>query len=170
MIPRPVRIAVLLTTFAAACLIAGCAAQPEEESTPTLPPYPAELSAASTPSQVATVLIQALDAGDKQTLLGLVAAKHEADQVDGIYRQYGKSHETAPEKAAAMAVAGWVMSYEWFEKGATRVTAEDVSGDTAVVQAQGRNPHTGRARLLTIEAVREDAVWKVTGGLQSQEL
>jgi hypothetical protein len=170
MISRPVRIAVLLTTFAAACLIAGCAGQPEEESTPTLPPYPAELSAASTPSQVATVLIQALDAGDKQTLPGLVAAKHEVDQVDGIYRQYGKSHETPPETAAGMAVAGWVMSYEWFEKGATRVTGEDVSGDTAAVQAQGRNPHTGRARLLTIEVVREDGVWKVTGGLQSQEL
>jgi hypothetical protein len=159
----------LLVGLAAACLIAGCAGQPEKQSTPVLPPYPAELSASSTPSQVATVLIQALDAGDKQTLLGLVAAKHEADQVDGIYRQYGKSHETPPEEAAGMAVAGWVMSYEWFEKGTTHVTGERVSGETAVVEAQGRNPNTGRARLLTIELVREDGVWKVAGGLQSQE-
>lgn len=150
--------------------MAACGGGPAEESATAIPPYPARLSAASTPSQVGTVLIQALDAGDKQTLLGLVAAKHEADQVDGIYRQYGKSHETPPEKAAAMAVAGWVLSYEWFEKGATQVTQERVSGDTAVVQAQGRNPHTGRARLLTMELVREEGVWKVTGGLQSQEL
>ncbi len=167
---RPARTVSLLAGLAAAFLIAGCAGQPEEQSTATLPPYPAGLSAASTPSQVATVLIQALDAGDKQTLLGLVAAKHEADQMDSIWRQHGRSHETAPESAAAMAVAGWVLSYEWFEKGATRVTGERVSGDTAVVEAQGRNPNTGRARLLTIELVREEGVWKVCGGLQSQEL
>jgi hypothetical protein len=162
----------LVSALCAACLFCACGRKGAGGESPeaSLPPYPPSLSAASTPSQVATVLVQALDARDKQTLLGLVAAKHEADQVDRIYRRHGRSHETAPEKAAAMAVAGWLLSYEWFEEGSTRVTGERVTGDSATVQAQGRNPNTDQARLLTVELVREDGVWKVAGGLRSREL
>lgn len=166
------------TEFILACCIVlalvavcGCGGEePGESGADAPPPYPASLSANSTPSQVAEVLIQGLDAGDQQLLAGLVAAKHEAEAQDEIYRKHGREHETSPADAARSLAAGWGMTYAWFEPGSTVVVSERITGDTAVVQAQGRNPTTGRPRELTIQMVREDGVWKAVGGLESREL
>lgn len=160
---------------ALACWVAvlgGCGGESAEmqAESQALPPYPSALSAQSSPSQVAEVLIQALDEGNDQVLLGLVAVKHEIEAIDSIYRKHGKEHETTPADGAALAVSGWKTSYTWYQPGATYVTGERTDGDTAGVWAQGINPTTGRARELTISMVWEDGVWKVAAGLQAREL
>ena len=152
-------------------LAAGCGGGNEEEepAAQALPPYPSELSAASTPSQVAQVLIRALDEGDGETLMGLVAVKREVEAIDGIYRDHGREHETPPEQAAAMVASGWRASYVFYRSGGTRVVEERVRGETAEVRAEGSNATTGKRRLLTVDMIREDGVWKVGAGLQSRE-
>jgi len=137
--------------------------------------YPSGLSSASTPRDVAAVLIQALDADEEKTLMGLVAAKSEAAAVDAIYRQYGRTSDTAPEEAAALAAAGWGATYAFFQPGATEVTEERIKPagadgvEIAVVTASGRNASTGEPRLLTIRLIREDGLWKVRAGLQAAD-
>ena len=168
------RVSVQVLT-ALACLVValgGCGGggvekEPEDEA---IPPYPAGLSSQSSPSQVAEVLIQALDGGNDEVLRGLVAVKHEIAAVDGIYSKYGRDHDTPPAEAIGLTVAGWNMSYAWYQPGATRVSWEQIDGDNAVVGAQGVNPQTGRARELTIKLVREDGVWKVAAGLTGGDL
>jgi hypothetical protein len=164
-----------LVVAALACwvvLLGGCGGESAETQaeSKTLPPYPSALSAQSSPSQVAEVLIQALDEGDDQVLLGLVAVKHDIEAIDSIYSRHGREHETAPADAAALTASGWKTSYAWYQSGATYVTEETIDGDTAVVWARGLNPTTGRARELTISMVREDGVWKVAAGLHAREL
>lgn len=149
-------------------ILSGCGGEPEPAPS-ALPPYPSTLSAASTPSQVAQVLIAALDAKDVETLTALVAARHAADDIDQIYESHGRSHETPPERAAQTLVSGWLLSYAWFEPGRTSVVSEQIRGTTAVVQAEGLNPDTGNTRTLIIELVQEDGVWKGIGGVKSRE-
>ena len=128
--------------------------------------YPAELSSASSPSDVARVLIRALDAGDNRTMTGLVAAKAEAEAVDAIFRKHGRRANTRPEAAAALAVSGWRATYAVFRKGETEVDREAVEADTATVFARGRL-RSGEARRLKITLLREDGCWKVRAGLQT---
>ena len=164
-------LAVLLLAICSLPWVAGCGSEGgEEETEASLPSYPATLSADSSPSQVAEVLIQALDAKDGQTLLALVAIEHGAGDIDAIYQKYGRESDRAPEQVAGLAASGWGATYAWFQKGATLVTGERISGDTATVEAQGINPNTGRPRLLQIQLVRENGLWKVKPGLQSREL
>jgi len=59
---------------------------------------------------------------------------------------------------AGQTVSEWRGTYAWFQAGATRVTVERITGETARVEAQGVNPNTGRPRLLQIEMVREDGL------------
>jgi hypothetical protein len=151
--------------------MAGCGSEgSEEETEAALPSYPPGLSADSSPRQVAEVLIQALDEKDGQTLLGLVAIEHGGSEIDAIYQKYGRESDRTPEQIAGLTVSGWSATYAWFQKGATRVTGEQISGDTATVEAQGINPNTGRPRLLQIDLVQENGLWKVKPGLQSREL
>ena len=161
---------VFLFAFCCLPLLFGCGGGEEAEPEAALPPYPATLSAASSPSQVAEVLIQALDAEDGQTLLALVAVEHGGSEIDAIYQKYGRESDQTPEQVASLTISGWGATYAWFQKGSTRVTGERISGDTVTVEAQGINPNTGRPRLLQIEMVRENGVWKVKPGLQSREL
>jgi len=163
-----VRVVHILLAAASLLLLSGCGGEPDAAPS-ALPPYPSTLSDASTPTEVAQVLIAALDAKDTETLTALVAAQHAADDIDQIYESHGRSHETSPEKAAHTLVAGWLLSYAWFDPGRTRVVSERIQGQTAVVQAEGMNPNTGHTRTLIIELVREDGVWKVIGGLKSRE-
>ena len=164
-------LAVLLCAFCSVPWVAGCGGGGSEEGAEAgVPSYPAGLSADSSPQEVAEVLISALDAGDGEALLGLVAIKHGISEIDAIYRQYGRESDMEPLEVARLAASGWGTSYAWFEAGATRVTGEWVTGDTATVEAEGVNPTTGRPRRLQIEMVREDGVWKVTSGLESREL
>ena len=86
---------------------AGAGGDSEGRSSTTLT-YPPSLSAESSPSQVAEALIRALDARDKQTLLGLVAAGAEAQQIDAIFRKYGRPANTSLVDAAGMAASGWL--------------------------------------------------------------
>ena len=152
--------------------VAGCGSSggEEDETEASLPSYPPGLSADSSPRQVAETLIQALDAKDGQTLLGLVAIEHSGSEIDAIYQKYGRESDRTPEQVAGLTISGWGATYAWFQKGSTRVTGERVTGDTATVEAQGINPNTGRPRLLQIEMVRENGLWKVKPGLQSREL
>lgn len=172
MVTTRVGVRVLAILALSVLVLNGCGggdAETEATGEP-VPPYPATLSAQSSPSQVAAVLIQALDEGNNPVLLGLVAVKHEVEAIDGIYKSHGKQHETSPSAAAALTVSGWKLSYSWYQPGATYVTRERIDGDTAVVSAQGLNPTTGRARQLRISMVWEDGVWKVAAGLQATEL
>ncbi|UCH34556.1 MAG: hypothetical protein JSV65_18870 [Armatimonadota bacterium] len=127
------------------------------------------------PSEVAQVMIQALDAKDKQTLLGLVATKMETAAIDEIYRKHGRSHDTKPAEAARLSAAGWQATYAFFEKGATYVTEERMEpagaggAETAMVIARGANASTGEPQLLIIELVQEGGLWKVKAGLQTGE-
>jgi len=169
---RALRLPALLL-LAICCLpwMVGCGGGGEEEEIEAaLPSYPASLSADSSPRQVAEVLIQALDEKDGQTLLGLVAIEHGGSEIDAIYQKYGRESDKTPEEVAGLTISGWSATYAWFQKGATRVTDERISGDTATVEAQGINPNTGRPRLLQIALVREDGRWKVKPGLQSRDL
>ena len=164
-------LAVLLLAICSLPWMAGCGSEGgEEETGSSLPSYPATLSADSSPRQVAEALIQALDAKDGQTLLGLVAIEHGGSEVDAIYQKYGRESEQTPEQVARLTISGWGATYAWFQKGATRVTGERIAGDTATVEAQGINPNTNRPRLLQIDMVRENGLWKVKPGLQSREL
>lgn len=137
--------------------------------------YPSSLSSASTPSDVASVLIQALDEDDTETLMGLVATKNEMAAIDAIYRKYGKKSPMTPGDAAAAAAAGWRATYAFFESGATQVAdkrIEPPSADgveTATVTASGKNASTGEPRLLTIHLITEDDLWKVQAGLDSSD-
>lgn len=170
--PRVVKaLGVLLLAICSLPWVAGCGSGGgEEETEASRPSYPPGLSAQSSPRQVAEALIAALDEGDGQTLLGLVAIEHGAGEVDAIYRKYGRESDKTPAEVARLTISGWGATYAWFQKGATRVTGERISGDTATVEAQGINPNTNRPRLLQIEMVREDGLWKVKPGLQSREL
>ena len=164
-------LAALLLAICCLPWMGGCGGGGEEEEIEAaLPSYPPTLSAASSPSQVAEVLIQALDAKDGQTLLGLVAIEHGGSEIDAIYQKYGRESDKTPEQVAGLTISGWGATYAWFQKGATRVTGERVAGDTATVEAQGINPNTNRPRLLQIDLVRENGLWKVKPGLQSRDL
>jgi len=128
--------------------------------------YPSNLSAESTPKEVAGVLVRALDEDDGATLVGLVAAKAEAEAVNAIYRKHGREGATSPESAARLAAAGWMATYAFFQEGETEVVREVVTGDTAEVFAAGKAPD-GKDRTLKIKLLREDGLWKVGAGLQS---
>jgi predicted transcriptional regulator len=128
--------------------------------------YPSNLSAESTPKEVAGVLIRALDEDDEATLLGLVAAKAEAESVNEIYRKHGRNADTRPETAARLVALGWRATYVFFQEGKTEVVREVVTGDTADVFAGGKAPD-GKERTLKIRLLREDGLWKVRAGLQS---
>jgi hypothetical protein len=131
--------------------------------------YPEELSAASTPTEVAEVLIRALDEGDNETLGGLVAAKAEAEAINEIFAKHGRRGNTRPESAAALALSGWKASYATFRKGETEVEREVVDGDTATVFAKGVL-RIGQPQRLKIRMLREgppEGAWKVRAGLQA---
>jgi len=152
-------------------LLCGCGGGVETQSpSQELPPYPPSLSTSSSPTEVAQVLVAALDADDDRTLKGLVAAKHETDAINAIYEKHGREGSVSPNNAVNMAVAGWKLTYSWFRPGSTRIVSERLAGDTAVVEAEGVNPNTGRPRSLTIEMITEDNVWKVQAGLESAEM
>ncbi len=166
----------LIACFLLVVVVSGCGDNNEEgdstpgqgakESTPALAPYPASLSAESSPKEVAQVLIQALDADDKQTLLGLVAVEHEMAAVDAIYRKHGRRSNHKPESVAAMTVAGWQATHLFFEENETQVERETIKGDAAVVFARGKTP-VGKPQMLKITLLREDGLWKVRAGLES---
>ena len=141
-------------------------AQRPEESARTPAPYPMGLSAKSSPSEVAKVLIQALDADDNGTLLGLVAVKQGMADIDAIYRKYGRRSDRKPASVAAMTVAGWQATYAFFKKNETHVEREAIRGDTAEVFATGQTP-VGATSTLKITLLREDGLWKVKPGLES---
>ena len=136
------------------------------ESASALPPYPSGLSAESSPTEVAQVLIQALDADDNGTLLGLVAVNHEMAAVDAIHRKHGRRSRLKPESVSAMTAAGWRATYAFFQENETRIERETVKGDTAEVFAAGKTP-VGKARTLKINLLREGGLWKVRAGLES---
>ena len=127
--------------------------------------YPAALSSQSSPSDVASVLIKALDENDQNTLSGLVATQEGVRAVEGIYRKHGKSGGTTPEKAAALAAAGWRATYSFLKKNETAVKSESIEGERAVVIAEGKTL-AGETRTLRIELFREDGVWKVGAGIR----
>jgi len=152
----------LSVCFVLPCLIlCGCA---RREGSVTIP-YPSSLSDSSTPSEVAALLIKALDEENEEVLTALVAAKSEAEAIGSIFSKYGRRSSITPEKAARVAAAGWQATYAFFEKGATAVAEEQISGETAVVRANGRNASTGEAQSLTITLIREDGLWKIRAGL-----
>ena len=151
----------------------GCKRADEPEASDTaspgamaLPPYPSSLDADSSPSEVAEVLIAALEADDDATLIGLVAVEDAKKNVDAIFSKYGKKSNADPAQVAAMTAAGWGASYAFFKPGRTTVARETIDGDTAVVIADGFI-RRGDARELRISMIREEGVWKVRAGLNS---
>ncbi len=173
-------IAVLLVSMACGCRDSARSDAPDggkdgggkDGGKGSVPSYPASLSETSVPSDVAAVLIKALDEGDTNTLLGLVAVKAEAAAIDAIFRKYGRKHSAAPGQAAKLAAAGWGATYSFLKKGATEVVGEQVDGAQAVVRAKGQQRQgspDGPPRGLEIRLIREDGLWKVRAGLKSVE-
>ena len=165
----------LIVMLAATLVAAGCGrgkeeseAAPARETTAAAgtPAYPAALSAASLPKDVAAVLIQALDADDHDTLLGLVAVKAASQDVNAIYEKHGRKSNLTPDKVARLAANGWRLTYNFFEQGQTFVAREMVAGEEATVFADGKAPN-GVPKTMKIELVREDGLWKVKPGLKS---
>ncbi|NIM06474.1 MAG: hypothetical protein GTO55_08685 [Armatimonadetes bacterium] len=155
--------------FVVMSLIAcGCGRSGESEKQGSELAYPSSLSAASTPSEVAEVLIKGLDEGDTALLMRLVAIKAEREAIDAIYRQYGRHSEFDAEKTARLAAAGWGATYAFFEAGATVITEEEVTGDTATVYAQGMNATSGQPQTLIIRLLREEGLWKVRAGIHQE--
>ena len=128
--------------------------------------YPAGLSSSSSPSEVAQALIKALDEEDEGTLLGLVAAKAVAKDIEAIFEKHGRKSKGASKAGPAFAVAGWQATYAFCQSGQTTVTREEVAGETATVFAAGKAPD-GSSKTLKIKLVREDGVWKVEAGLET---
>ena len=166
----------LIVIVAATLVAAGCGRGKEEsEATPApetpaagTPAYPAGLSATSSPKDVAAVLIKALDDDDNGTLLGLVAVKAASQDVNAIYEKHGRKSGLTPEKVAKLAIGGWRLTYNFFEKGQTAVTREQITGNTATVFADGKAPD-GTPKTMKINLVREDGLWKVMPGLGSAQ-
>ena len=177
-IPFRMALAIMLifTALALTATSPGCGKGPEGEEAATGESseglsrvslqYPPALSSESSPMDVARVLIKALDEGDKQTLLGWVAAKAEVEAVEAIYRRHGRTADTNPEQAARLAAGGWLATYAFFQKGQTEVKRESIRGDKVIVFASGKAPD-GKPRTLIIKFAREDGLWKVRAGLQS---
>jgi len=160
-------LASVLAAAAVAAAAAGCGGGDDEDGAPkAVIDYPEELSAESTPTEVAEVLIRALDAGDNKIMGGLVAAKAEAEAVNAIFRKHGRRGNTRPEAAAALAVSGWRLSYATFRKWETEVAREVVEDDKATVFAKG-TLRVGQPQRLKIRMLREDGCWKVRAGLQA---
>ncbi len=128
--------------------------------------YPSNLSGDSSPEQVATVLITALDEKDKGTLLGLVATKAASAKIDAIFRKHGRARRTEPVKAAGLTVVGWGSTYAFFQNGQTKVKRQAIEGDNAIVFASGKRPD-GKAATLKIKLIREGGLWKIRAGLES---
>ena len=153
-------------------LLAGC-----DRSAPTQPSateqgaaapevaYDPGITAQSTPTEVVQRAIQGLDEDNPQLLAALVAARHEAEAVNQIFRRHGKKAATTPQAAAALAAAGWRATYALFKQGATRVEQEHVNGDTAIVIMRGENGLTGAPAMLRFNLIREDGLWKIKAGL-----
>jgi hypothetical protein len=168
--------AIVLAGAALAAVAVGCGGGGDDEdeaSTDGAPTavieYPEELSSASTPTEVAEVLIRALDEGDNETLGGLVASKAEAEAINKIFAKHGRRGNTRPESAAALALSGWRASYATFRKGETEVEREVVDGDTATVFTRGML-RVGKSQGLKIRMLREgppEGAWKVRAGLQA---
>lgn len=156
--------------------VAGCGKGEDGEAAPQEPgaeqspqasaAYPAGLSSSSTPTEVAQVLIKGLDEEDEGTLLGLVAAKAVAKDIEAIFAKHGRKSKGASKEAAGLAVAGWQATYAFYESGQTTVTREELTGETATVFAAGKAPD-GSSKTLKINLVREDGVWKVKAGLET---
>ena len=162
-----------VTALSLAFVLSGCGqeAQDEEaasegESAAVLE-YPSSLSAESSPSEVAQVLIQALDEDDTGTLLGLVAIEAGTEAVEAIFSQHGRKSDITPRQVAALAAGGWRATYVFFLAGETEVTREEVHADTAVAFASGKLPD-GKSQTLEITLIREDGLWKVRPGLDAQ--
>lgn len=166
-----------VVAFCAAGAMCGCGGgdkegKPSAGGSPETPgatpaPYPATLSASSSPEQVAAVLIKALDEDDGATLLGLVAVETANAEVEAIFQKHGKTSKIKRGNVAALAASGWKATYSFFEPGETHVTGHEIDGDTATVHATGRNGE-GSPTTLQINLVREDGLWKVKPGLESR--
>jgi len=159
--------------FAAAAALAagfapaGCGGDAEDAaSEDTGIPYPASLGPDSSPSDVAKLLIEALEADDEGTLVGLVAAKAETANLNAIFERRGREGNVTPPKAAALAAAGWSATYSFLKPGQTRVRRHEIHGDKADVFATAVN-RGGETRTLKIEMIREDGAWKVLAGLEN---
>jgi len=141
-------------------LLSGCGSG-DGEDTPAPsppPPYPASLSTDSTPSEVANVLIKALDEKDTKTLQGLVAVRTAGKELKAIDRRPGK--EYGPAKVAALVAAGCRATYAFFKKGETEVTGADITDEIATVRARGKNKED-KPMGLVLPMVREDGLWKI---------
>jgi len=139
----------------------GQQSQPEKVSA-----YGITLIRESSPREVANLLIKGLDNDDKNILSKLVAVKYGAEEVEKIFRKYGKKSNISPEKSTALAVSGWMATYAFFEQGQTAITGDKTEGDKAYVYATGRNQTSGANQNLEIRMVREDGWWKIQPGLQ----
>jgi len=166
------------TCIVAAVLLAavggsvGCRKGGKEGGAPSeaarVPPYPAGLSAQSSPEEVVRVLIRALEEEDELTLQGLVAVKAEVEAVKGIYSKYGRKSELGPAEVASITAAGWALTYGFFQPGQTAIESAEVQGDTARVFLAGKRGD-GKPASLKVELLREDGLWKVRAGLKSTD-
>ena len=165
-----------LTAISLVLVISGCGGNADDDESGSdgtsegqssnLLKYPSDLSGDSSPEEVAAVLIRALDEKDKETLLGLVAAKAGARKIDAIFRKHNRARRTKPEKAAGLAVMGWSATYAFFQKGQTKVDHQVIEGNNATVFANGKRPD-GKPAMIKIRLLREDGLWKVRTGIQS---
>ena len=162
----------LLTTLCLVVLMEGCGRKGQEGISGTsraqpaaILEYPSALSAQSSPEEVGRTLIEALEAGQKKTLLGLVAVKQGSADIEGIYRKHGRESDMKPEAVAALAVAGWSATCSFFQFGQTQIERHEIQGDSAIVYAAGAT-RDGTRRTLEISLVREDGFWKVCPGIQ----
>lgn len=151
-----------------AIVVAGCGGKEEAEAEKeATAPYPAGLSAESTPQEVAAALIRALDAKDKATLMGLAAMKAATQKIDAIYQKRGKESPFKPEANAGIAATGWLATYSFVQTGKTEVQGAQVAGDAATVTAAATGAD-GTPRQLKIKLVREDGLWKVLPGIDTE--
>ena len=128
--------------------------------------YPASLSAESSPKEVAAALVKALDSGDSATLLGLVALKDATQEVKAIYERHGRSSKMTPDSVARLTAAGWRATYAFLQKSQTVVEREEAGTNSARVFCAGRSKD-GKRRVIRIDMVREDGLWKVRAGLRN---
>jgi len=157
---------IILPIFLLFLILSDCGKEEKKVTAAITYSYPAALSESSTPSDVAQVLIKGLDEGDNKTLIGLVA-KESIEEIDAMTQKLRGNSKPKEGSGVAMIVAGWKMTCSFSQPSSTQVVNEDISGDNAIVYLLAHNATTGAEQHLEVKMVREEGLWKVKAGIET---
>lgn len=128
--------------------------------------YGITITKASTPQDVARLLIQGVDNKDEALLAKLVAVKDGKKKTEEIFAKYGRREKWPYDAVAKTAASGWQATYSFYDKFKTRIIEEKIEGELAFVKAAGINRVSQQERKFEIRLIKEDNLWRVRMGIQ----